>query len=289
MGPVCSCLTTRMGEMTDRAEQAGNEVQNSEWFDKAVRAGFVAYGVVTLLIAWLALQLALGDHEGKASSQGAMQQINDAPGGTFFLWLVALGMFALVLWKLIDAWKGHQEEDDDKKRWAKRGFDVVKAVLYAAIGIAAVRQATGGSSSGSSGKSGTESLTAQIMDLPGGQVLVGLVGFAIIGYGANQIRIAYTDKFEEKIDAGGSSGQSGRAYYYFGKVGYTAKGIAIIIVGGLFVYAAFTHKPEKSGGLDEALRTVLEQPFGPFLLGIMAVGLACYGLFCFARARHLAR
>ena len=237
----------------------------------------------------MALQLALGDHEGKASSQGAMQQINDAPGGTFFLWLVALGMFALVLWKLIDAWKGHQEEDDDKKRWAQRGFDVVKAVLYAAIGVAAVRQATGGSSGGSSGKSGTESLTAQIMDLPGGQVLVGLVGFAIIGYGANQIRIAYTDKFEEKIDAGGTSGQSGRAYYYFGKVGYTAKGIAIIIVGGLFVYAAFTHKPEKSGGLDEALHTVLEQPFGPFLLGIMAVGLACYGLFCFARARHLAR
>ena len=151
-------------------------------------------------------------------------------------------MFALVLWKLIDAWKGHQEEDDDKKKWAQRGFDVLKAVLYAVIGVAAVRQATGGSSSGSSGKSGTESLTAQIMDLPGGQVLVGLVGFAIIGYGANQIRIAYTDKFREKINAGGTSGQSGRAYYYFGKVGYTAKGIAIIIVGGLFVYAAFTHK-----------------------------------------------
>ena len=164
---------------------------------------------MTLLIAWLALQLALGDHEGKASSQGAMQQINEAPGGTFFLWLVALGMFALVLWKLIDAWKGHQEEDDDKKRWAQRGFDVVKAVLYAAIGIAAVRQATGGSSGGSSGKSGTESLTAQIMDLPGGQVLVGLVGFAIIGYGANQIRIAYTDKFRGEDQRGRLLGSVG--------------------------------------------------------------------------------
>ena len=218
-----------------------------------------------------------------------MQQLNEAPGGTFFLWLVALGMLALVVWKLLDAWKGHQEEEDDKKKWAKRGFDVLKAVLYAAIGIAAVRQATGSSSGGSSGKSGTESLTAQIMDLPGGQVLVGLVGFAIIGYGANQIRIAYTDKFREKINAGGTSGQSGQAYYYFGKVGYTAKGVSIIIVGGLFVYAAFTHNANKSGGLDEALHTVLEQPFGPFLLGMIAVGLACYGLFCFARARHLAR
>jgi hypothetical protein len=271
--------------MTQRAEQAGNNVENSEWFDKAVRAGFVAYGVVTLLIAWLAIQLALGDHEGKASSKGAMQQINEAPGGTFFLWLVALGMFALVVWKLLDAWKGHQEEDDDKKKWAKRGFDVLKAVLYGAIAVAAVRQAMGGGSS----SGGTDSLTAKIMDLPAGQFLVGLVGLAIVAYGVNQIRIAYTEKFREKIDAGGTSGQSGRAYFYFGKVGYTAKGIAIIIVGGLFLYAAITHEAKKSGGLDEALHTVLEQPFGPFLLGIMGVGIGCYGLFCFARARHLAR
>ena len=69
----------------------------------------------------------------------------------------------------------------------------------------------------------------------------------------------------------------------------SAKGIAIAIVGGLFIYAAITHEPQKSGGLDQALRTVLEQPFGPFLLGVIAVGIICYGLFCFARARHLSK
>ena len=115
-----------------------------------------------------------------------------------------------------------------------------------------------------------------------------LIGLAILGYGANQIRVAYTEKFREKI-AGGTGGDVGTAYVYFGKAGYTAKGIAIGIVGGLFVYAAATHTAQKSGGLDEALHTVLEQPFGPILLGIIAVGIACYGLFCFARARHLSR
>ncbi len=75
----------------------------------------------------------------------------------------------------------------------------------------------------------------------------------------------------------------------FGKVGYIAKGIAIGIVGGLFAYAAVTHEAKKSGGLDQALQTVLEQPFGPVLLLAIAVGIACYGLFCFARARHLSR
>ena len=68
-----------------------------------------------------------------------------------------------------------------------------------------------------------------------------------------------------------------------------AKGVAFAIVGGLFVYAAVTHDAKKSGGLDVALHKVLQQPFGPFLLGLIAVGIGCYGLFCFARARHLSR
>ena len=75
----------------------------------------------------------------------------------------------------------------------------------------------------------------------------------------------------------------------FGKVGYIAKGVAIAIVGGLFCYAAVTHDAKKSGGLDQALQTVREQPFGQVLLVVIAAGIACYGLFCFARAKHLSR
>ncbi len=112
---------------------------------------------------------------------------------------------------------------------------------------------------------------------------------AIIGYGANLVRRAWNEKFREHLNAEGTSGEAGRAYVIFGKAGYTAKGIAFMVVGGLFVYAAITHEPKKSGGLDQALNKVLQQPFGPFLLGAIAVGIACYGLFCFARARHLSR
>jgi hypothetical protein len=57
----------------------------------------------------------------------------------------------------------------------------------------------------------------------------------------------------------------------------------------LFLYAAITHDPQKSGGLDEALRELLQKPFGAPLLVAVALGFACYGLFCFAWARHLDR
>ena len=65
--------------------------------------------------------------------------------------------------------------------------------------------------------------------------------------------------------------------------------MVLAIVGGLFCYAAITHNAKKSGGLDQALQTVLEQPFGQAMLVAIALGIAAYGVFCFARAKHLSR
>jgi hypothetical protein len=260
------------------------DVRNSDWVDRAVRFGMVAYGVVHLVIAWLAIQLALGDHEGSASSSGAMHELAQQPFGSFVLWLVTIGMLLLVLWRLLEATAGHRDEDGND-RLRKRLGSAAKAVIYGSIGFSALQVAIGSGSSGG----GSSSTTAKIMDLPGGQILVGAVALGIIGYGANQVRRSFTEKFREHLSAEGKSGEAGTAYIWLGKAGYFAKGIAIILVGGLVGYAAITHDAQKSGGLDQALRTVLRQPFGPYLLAAMAVGIGCYGLFCFARARHLSR
>jgi hypothetical protein len=277
-----------MGEMTDRvgnaADQAGRQTQDSKWFDYAVRLGFVAYGVVHLMIAWLAIQLALGDHEGQANNQGAMHELAQQPLGEVMLWAVVIGMASLVLWKVLDAIYGHNDEDEAYKKWGKKANAVGKAILYGFVGYSALKVVLHAGS-----KSKGRSTTAKLMDAPFGQVLVGIVGLAIIGYGGYMCYRGFTEKYKEHLDAEGKSGQSGRAYILFGKIGYIAKGIAIAIVGGLFLYAAISHKPNKSGGLDDALKTVLDQPFGPVLLIAIALGLAAYGLFCFARARHLAR
>ena len=120
-------------------------------------------------------------------------------------------------------------------------------------------------------------------------LLVGAVGVAIIVYGLAYARRGWTEKFMENLDARGSSGDTGKAYRIIGKVGYIAKGVSFILIGGLFVVAAFTHDAKKSGNLDQALQTLLGYPFGQVLLILIAAGIACYGVFCFARARHLSR
>lgn len=276
-----------MGVMPDSAERMGRQAHESDWLDHAVRAGLIAYGVVHLMVAWLALQLAFGSGgEGAANSTGALHEVAQQPMGAVLIWLVAIGMSLLVLWRLLEAALGHRDEDGGtllRKRLTSLG----KAILYGSIAVSALQVAMGAGSKGSKG--GSDSTTAKLMDLPAGAWIVAAVGLAIIAYGGNLIRRAWNDKFAEHLTGKGKSGDSGRAYLLFGKVGYNAKGLAIGIVGGLFVYAALTHDAQKSGGLDQALQTILQQPYGQFLLAAVAVGIGCYGLFCFARARHLSR
>jgi len=270
-----------MADVSDQAEQLGRRADNSEWTDRAVRIGMVAYGIVHLTIAWLGIQLAFGNHSGSASRNGALKQLAQQPFGKFVVWVVAVGMFLLVLWKLLEAFIDFTLEDGAKKV-AKPVTNVFKAIVYGTLGVSAVHVATGSKS-----KSKTTDYTAKLMDQPFGRWLVGLVGVAIIGYGVYLAYRGWSEKFLKHLDPEGRSGESGKAYKLFGKLGYIAKGIAIGVIGVLFIYAAIDHSAKKSGGLDQALHKVLQQPFGPVLLFAISVGIGCYGLFCFARARHL--
>lgn len=269
---------------TDKAEQVGQQAHESPWLDRAIKVGLVAYGLVHLMVGGLALQLAFGDSSEEASNSGALHAISQQPLGGVLIWVVAIGMFLLVVWRLLEFFLGHRDEDDDTKRWRKRITSLGKGVLYGVLGWSALKVAIGEGSKG-----GTGSTTAKLMDLPGGQLIVGLVGLAVIGYGIVLIVRGWTEKFTEHLDASGQSGKDGSAYVMLGKVGYIAKGISIGLVGGLFCYAAYQHKPKESGGLDKALQTVLEYPFGQAILVAIAAGIVCYGLYCFARAKHLSR
>ncbi len=168
-----------MSSVSTQAEQAGRRAHQSEWLDHAARIGLIAYGVVHLVIGWLAVQLALGDKEGSADSQGAVQQLAEQPFGQALVWAVAIGMFLLALWQALEALFGYRDEEgftQVRKRVTAAG----KAVVYTVIGISAVHAATGPSTSK---KNGTDSTTAKVMDWPGGQAIVAAVGLAIIGIG----------------------------------------------------------------------------------------------------------
>lgn len=269
--------------MGDTAEAVGRRADQSTWVDRGVRVGLVVYGLVYLLIAWLAVQLALGDYHGSVT-KGALTTLAEQPFGTALILVVAGGMVLLVLWRLLDASVGHREKDG-LDRWRLRGLDLFKAVVYGSIGVKAMLVAMGDSGSGG----GPRATTARLMELPAGTWLVGAVGLGIAAYGAGHVWLGLSEKHADKLAGEGRSGTAGSAYLLLGKVGYVAKGLAFGLVGGLVGYAAVTHDPKQSGGLDHALYELLRQPFGSWLLLAMAVGIGCYGLFQLVRARHLSR
>lgn len=271
--------------MSAQAARAGRRADASDWMDHAVRVGLVSYGVVHLILAWLALRLAFGEHGGSASSQGALHQLAQNSVGRISLYVVAVGFLALVVWQALEAAWGHRDEDG-AKRVLKRVTSGAKVVLYGSLALTAFKTATGSSSSGGGG---TDGITAKLMGMPGGPLLVGALGIGVLVVAGVLAHRGWKEKFRSKLDVDGNTGKDGRAYVVFGKLGYLSKGVAFAVVGLLFLYAAFTHDANKSGGLDQALHKVLQQPYGAPVLVVIALGFACYGLFCFAWARHLDR
>ena len=277
-----SNVKSKAGQAADGAEQQGREVEQSRAFGAMVMVGLISYGVVHLLIAWIALQLAWTGGGGEASQQGALAQMAGSGVGDVLLWITAVGLFALTLWQVFTALWGYADEEP-KKKLMKRLGAAGKAVVYLGIGISAVTTAAGGGGQ-KSGNSSEKSMTAKLLGVPFGRVLVIVVGIVVLVVGGRLVYRGISKKFTHDLDGGVRP-----TVVRLGQIGYCAKGIAFGIVGVLFVVAAITFDPNKAGGLDTALRTLRNQPFGAVLLTIMALGIAAFGCYCFAWSRHAKR
>jgi hypothetical protein len=259
------------------AANAARRAQDSSAVHAFARGGYVASGVLHVLVAWLAVQLALGRPTGQADESGAFRTIAQMPGGEVLLWAVAVGFAALAVWQFATAVVGGPNVE---RKAAARAKSVAKGVLYAALAVAGVRYAQG---AGGTGRS-EESMTAGVLAMPGGRWLVGGVGLAIVAIGVYHVVKGLRRKFLR--DLAGTGGRAvGRVVVRLGQVGYVAKGIALGVVGGLVVAAAATADASRAGGLDDALRTIRDQPFGAVLLLVIGLGIAAFGFYSFARAR----
>ena len=192
---------------------------------------------------------------------------------------MAVGLFTLMVWQAVEATIGREEPGRDGRTAAAAGLSRPGRRLPGAR--SAGRRGCHGAGSIGLGQRRGDDVSAKLMALPFGRVLVAAVGVVVIGIGISQIVKGVKQNFTEDLDRGVRA-----RLRRLGTVGYCAKGIALGIIGGLFVWAAVTYDPDKAGGMDAALSTIRDQPFGSVLLAIMAAGLACFGVYCFFWAEH---
>lgn len=239
--------------------------------ETTARIGYAVNGVLHIVIGAIALRLAFGSKGSSADQSGALGSMAHNGFGVFVLWVAVVAWLGLAIWQVTEAISGGLEVGDRLKA-------VAKAVVYLVLSWTAFKFASG---SGTSSRSQSADFTAALMKKPAGTWLVGAVGLAIIGVGVYHVVKGWKRKFLADLETHPSTWT-----VKAGRFGYVAKGIALAIVGGLFIVAAVRHKPSEARGLDGALRSLLGAPGGEVLLALVALGLIAFGVYSFGRARH---
>ena len=252
------------------------QVEDHPALQAGARVGYVVIGVLHLLIAWIALQIAWFASGRSADQSGALQTVSANPAGRWALWLGVAGFLALGLWQLASALAVRTR--GQSARWGVKAKGISKAVLYLVLGWTCLSFARG---QPASSKTQSADFTATLLQHNGGRALVAVIGAVIIGVGGYHVVKGWTRKFLQDL-----SEHPGTLATRAGVVGYIAKGIALVVLGVLFAAAAVQNSPNKATGLDGALRSMRQQAFGSWLLTVVALGIGAYGLYSFARARY---
>jgi hypothetical protein len=265
---------------------AGRQAASSRWLEWLARGGFLARGVIYMLIGVLAVQIGLGARGKEADSTGALHAIAARPGGAAVLWLLAVGFAGMALWRLAEAAYG--QAGPGGRKASRRVTSLARGIFYALV-CAGVVGLVAGSGGPAPGNSQSEDLTARLMSHAGGRWLVLLIGLGVVAAGIGMVVTGVRRKFLRQLRLARMSSRTRKIVETLGTVGNTAGGIVIGIVGVLLVVAAVTFDPKKAQGLDGALRRIARTPLGPWLLVAVAVGLVIFGVYscCEARWRNV--
>ncbi|MFF0816389.1 DUF1206 domain-containing protein [Rhodococcus sp. NPDC003318] len=260
--------------------RAVDRATDSTAFEQAARGGHVMSGFVHLLIGYIVIRLAFGD-SGSADQSGALGTLASTTGGEFVLWVAVVAFVAMGLWRLAETVIGphateHTQEDDSSLVDRAKAFGL--AVVYFALAYSAYQFARG---SGKSSGEQNAGLSARLMESAGGKTVLIVVGLIAIAIGGYHVYKGASKNFLDDLKPSGS-----KLVEPLGVVGYVAKGLVIVGAGILVIVATLRSDPSKATGIDAAVKTLGQAPFGQFLLVAAGAGIAAYGLYSFVMARY---
>jgi len=265
---------------TARASGTARRASRSPAARALARAGLAARGVLYILIGWVAILVALGQTSRQADQQGALQLLATQPYGLVSLWLLGIGFAGYALWRLSEAAFGVTGEGYGA---GPRLKSLVRAVVYGFFAYLTFKIIIG--AGGGSQTRKQQDLTATVMHHPGGRWLVGIVGLIIVIVGLVLVAEGVRRKFLKYLRLPQMSPRTPRIVERLGMIGTAARGAVFAFAGILVIDAAVTYQPAKAGGIDKALLTLRNQPFGEFLLILAALGLVIFGVYGLCEAR----
>jgi hypothetical protein len=258
--------------------RTARRASNSPAAHLLARAGLTARGVIYILVGWVAVLVALGHSSREADQQGALHLLAGKPYGLVSLWLLGIGFAGYALWRLSEAAFGVPAEPGTGPRLKS----LARAVIYAGLSYLTFTVIAGTDRSQSRQQ---QDITANAMHHPAGRLLVGVVGAVIVVCGIILVAEGARKKFMKYLRTAQMSPRTRRVVKLLGMTGTIARGLVFALVGLLVIAAAVTHKASESGGIDKALLTLRNQPFGEFLMILAALGLVVFGVYGLCEAR----
>ena len=248
------------------------------------RFGYAAKGFVYGAVGILALMAAFSLGGDTTGTTGALQAIAEQSFGKLLLASIALSLVGYVIWRFIQAIQDPGNKGKDASGILARLGYVFSGIAYIGVAANAALLAFGSSSGG--GGNSKQDWTAMVMQQPFGRWLVGIAGAVTVGIGFWRLYQAYKIKFRKKLNLAELSSQQQDWLVNISRFGIAARGVVFVMIGFFILQAAKNYDPDKVKGLDGALFTLTQQPFGKALLALMALGLVSYAIYLLLQARY---
>ncbi|MDV6374605.1 DUF1206 domain-containing protein [Deinococcus arenicola] len=269
-----------MSTASSKVERASQQV--APGLEALARFGYASKGVVYGTVGVLALSLALGGAGRTTDTRGALLRLQDLPAGSAVLWVLAVGLTGYALWQLLRAILDPEHQGTGARGLVKRAGYLISGVIYLTLTAFSARVAAQGSASRD--QNSEAQAASQVLQLPGGQLLLGLAGAVLLAVAGRQFYKAYGARFMMHMAFTDVGARYQNTLKRIGQVGIAARGLLLAIVGIFLLMAAWQNQASIAIGTSEALAWLREQPAGQFLLGAVALGTLFYGVWCVTQA-----
>jgi len=240
------------------------------------RLGYGARGVVYLLVGGLATLEVVGSRGETTGSRGAVSSLLAAPMGNVLLTVLAICLVCYSIWRCVQSIRDTDNHGFSTKGLVIRASLLISAVSHILLAVFAASLIYTFELSSGGGSGDSASNVAWLMRQPFGQWLVAIVGGCVMGAGVAHLAKAWKTGFDKHFDI---SAQARRWAYPVCRFGLATRGVVFLIVGCLFIVAAWQVDPNEAGGTKEAFEALRNQAFGVWLFAVVALGLFAFGVY----------
>jgi hypothetical protein len=248
------------------------------------RIGLLSKGSVYVLLGIVTLMAVFhigGESKSHADRTGVFNMIFRQTGGQLLLGVIALGLICYSLWRGMMAFGDTEHKGKEIKGLAVRGRYLASGLFYASIAVSAGRILFSGRHDSEDSQ---QHIAQQLLSKPAGQWLAGVAAAVLLTNGIYQIYYGLSGKYQKHVEE--LNGDGRRILLLAGKLGYVARGGVWMLLSWLFFRAAIHRNASEAGDTSKAFSFLSQESYGTAILVAIAIGLICYGVFNFIRARY---